>query len=227
MHIRDMQICFFQGVVQASRRTTEMNRINGESHCVISLYRLSVGSPGTAPKIRSVSVALTEENCDPFRAWAAQGPKEYYIDWHVVIPPRHFDRSDFERKRWMLDLTHEILTAMAVRAGWPLEPLQVAYDECLRRNLTNEFYWPFDRRVQSPDRTRYARIQWHFGFEQIDLDLVVETRDGTEVFRRLLTTIPADEWSLFDALHRLAWISPTTVKLSSRHGSPSWRMKVP
>lgn len=224
MQLHDLQIGFGQLEVGKGRsRNDTCLRFNGEAHCITSLYRLCLND-SSPPRIRLLAVSLTQSNCEPGDNWANQGPTEYFIKWHHTLD-RHFSLSEFDRKRSTLELTHEILTWIAKRAGWSLEPFQTARRECLNKNLENRFFWKDGKRWSSPNRRYFAKIQWDFGLTDIKIDAVIERKDGSELGRCHLTTVPAFETRLFDALHRFQWLSDERISLKSK-SSKSWTRSI-
>jgi hypothetical protein len=224
MHIHDLQIAFGQLEVGKGRnRNEECYRFNVEGHCVTSLYRHCLND-SIPPSVRLISVSLPQSECDPGNNWANQGATEYFIKWHHVLG-RHFALGEFDRKQNMLELTHDVLTWMAKRAAWSLAPFRAARRECLDRNIENHLFWKEGKRWRSPNKKYFAKILWDFGLTDIKIDAVIETKDRTELGRCLLATIPADELSLFDALHSFQWISDERISLKSK-SSKSWTRSI-
>lgn len=203
-----------------------MVRFNHEGNCTTSLYREHLTETSRIPRISMIEVELRVDDCDPNVNWENQGPTEFHIKWHYAIPETHFLETAFRRKKRMLDLTHAVVSWVADRAGWRTGCCDIAYRKCIEQELQNQFFWPRDRRVMSPNRQLFARVFWDFGLEDIKLDLVIENRKGEELHRKRIGTLLAGDWFLFHALHTLKWKSNRAVVLESKNKLDRWEIKL-
>jgi hypothetical protein len=148
-----------------------------------------------------------------------------------VLEVRHpfdFDRywaaDAVERKRLIVGFLHDTMRGIAMKRGWDIEAVESAYRCVQERNYRNVQRWP--KPISSPDKTRKALVEYEFDEDSIEGFLILLNRQGEEVGRNPLFSLPPTDFHLYDALGQLSWEDNETVVLHSRLGELRGRAQI-
>ena len=141
--------------------------------------------------------------------------------------PFNFDaywKSDKEtRKQIALDFLQEGLLQVAKIRGWDAKPFREAYKTVLAKKFVN--YRPWSKAVISPDRKYKAQVWCNYDSDRAEIFVVIFHH--REVHTKTLAAVvqPGDVW-IREVDGKLEWISQNEVKLVSRDGKKSWKVKI-
>jgi hypothetical protein len=123
------------------------------------------------------------------------------------------------RKRIALDFLQSGLLEVAAIKGWGTDQFLDAYNKVSAKNFVN--YRPWSKTITSPNRKYKAQAWCNYDSDKAEIFIVIFHRMEI-AFKTLVTTVkPGDVW-IREAVGKLEWVSPETVKLTTRDGKQSW-----
>lgn len=92
---------------------------------------------------------------------------------------KYFDQNVYGRKKMILEELHEGILFIAKKEIWMLEPLQEAYEGCLKQKL--EYKWLFqNKHFLSPDGKYYGGVICNWDIDKFEATMVILSKTKEE-----------------------------------------------
>ena len=114
----------------------------------------------------------------------------FYKRYILFNPQKYFSLSPYEKKKMLLDITHNTMMKISDKIGVDKKGLIAAYKYCLEKKLQNK--WLFkDKYYKSPDKKYYAGIECNWTLNKFELTGILLDNNKKEILRKKITTKPA------------------------------------
>lgn len=135
-----------------------------------------------------------------------------------------FTLINTEKKQWAFEQLQRGLEQLRQQTGWDEEPFAAAAAEADTLELRN--VWR-SKVVLSPSGRLKAEVWLDHDVDTCAISLVVRSRAGEELCRRVVITEEPSEWAFSQHLGSLTWPSESRVLLTSKDRERSWSIDLP
>ncbi len=140
---------------------------------------------------------------------------------------RYFESNDYERRKKLLEVTFQGMRQIAIREGWELEPLEQAYESCIRNDIKYHFFLR-DKLKSSLDRKNKIGIWCEWDIDTFKLFWVLLDKNNVELNRENFFYSSEPSQGEFAYYLNWQWIDNRTVlvKNEKRNDLLSWELDV-
>ena len=125
--------------------------------------------------------------------------------------------DDFGKKKAILEVLMKGIRRVAVMKNWKIEPFECVYEQIIKTNYVNEWYW--GKPKQSPDGKCKAKLFLQHELREIVMSIVVVDRKDNELKRQAILVEEPSEYQYVQHLGELKWLDNETVALFHKYNN--------
>lgn len=133
-------------------------------------------------------------------------------------------KSDFEKKKQVLELIMEGVKIVSNHEGWNLEPFEEVGSKIVESNYENKWIWK--KPVKSKNKKISAEIICYHAVKNIDIYIVLKDKTGQELVKKKIISELPNEFAYSKHLGKIKWISDSQVVLVNQNGDNEWSVNL-
>lgn len=192
-------------------------RMEWESQCVCDMYRRVLARVDTVETAK-VIVDVWDLDVPSTRTWVDPANIERLLSvtsspWTLSFS-QYWNEDELGRRRLTLETLHGGLEWLARIEGWNTAPFEAARQECLNRNLVNEF--SHHKTFPNPSRSLTIRLFCEFGMREARI--YADVKEGRKNRGRFfLGTAVPEAYIVAVTLGSLRWLDDAHFSMELRH----------
>ncbi|MFO0821121.1 MAG: hypothetical protein U1A77_24460 [Pirellulales bacterium] len=192
-------------------------RMEWESECVCDMYRRVLARVDTVETAK-VIVDVWDLDVPSTSTWVDPANINRLLSvtfspWNLSFS-QYWNEDEPGRRRLTLETLHGGLVWLARIEGWNIAPFEAARQECLNRNLVNEF--SHHKTFPNPSRSLTIRLFCEFGMQEARV--YADVKEGRKNRGRFFlgTAIP-EAYTVAIVLNSLHWLDDSRFLLQLRY----------